>query len=387
MDDDHNATGLGDVTSAGAPSLDRSTPIHIPATPPTRPHARLPRSPSPSAGSGSAPPIGAFSPAELVHSVAEAESLGCNLGPSVQKECEGRIGEIEWFKAPWQRSGAATGRTLWNENGETVRAVVKVPVGYREWFWTTQINRHSEEAGEHCPVPRVLAGGTELNGYDVAWLVVERIKGKPSPGRMSEAQVGLMLDAAARFHAIAAHVKPISEGPAPVHRDWSKLLASARRAAEDNPIPEQHRWLRGIDRVIADLDRFETAWEARPIDTWCHGDLHPGNVICLGKTPGKPRDCMLLDLALVHAGHWLEDALYVERLYWGREHLLDGVDPVEHLVQARLGHGLATSGDVAEIAAARRVLMAVTSPAALARFGDPVYLEAALDRLERGLAG
>jgi len=328
-------------------------------------------------------------------SAQQAEGLGVALGPAVTAACGEHLGEIEWFQSPWQRSGSATGRSVWRDNGTERRAMVKVPVGYREWFWTTRINERSAEAGERCPVPRVLAGGLDLDGYDIAWLVEERVEGAPGAARMSTDDIDRMMDAAARFHAIAPLAAPVVDGKdatgrgpdGPIRRDWHKLLAAARRGAEDNPIPDQDRWLRAIDALAADLARFAEPWEARPIDTWCHGDLHPGNIIRREPANDHEADCMLLDLALVHAGNWIEDALALERLYWGREHLLDGIDLVERLREARRRHGLSGDDPGGHIARARRVLMAATSPAALARFSDPVYLKAALEVLERGLRG
>lgn len=329
-----------------------------------------------------------------VESAERAQILGVALGPALTAACGEHLGEIEWFRSPWQRSGSATGRSVWRENGSERRVVVKVPVGYREWFWTTRINERSAEAGEPCPVPRVMAHGLELDGYDMAWLVEERVDGRPGSARMTPDDVDRMMDAAARFHAIAPVATPIPDGKdgsgrgpdGPIRRDWHKLLAAARRGAEDNPIADQDRWLRAIDALAGDLARFTEPWEARPIDTWCHGDLHPGNLIRREAAADHAADCMLLDLALVHAGHWIEDALALERLYWGREHLLGGIDPVERLGSARRRHGLGSDDPGGQLARARRALMAATSPAALSRFSDPVYLDAALGVLERSVS-
>lgn len=323
----------------------------------------------------------------------QAQSLGVALGPAVVNACEGRLSDIEWFRSPWQRSGSATGRGVWRQDGSERRVMVKVPVGYREWFWTTRLNTCSAETGRPCPVPRVLAHGLELDGYDIAWLVEERLDGRPGSARMDPDEVDRIMDAAARFHAIAPHAAPLADGKdqtgrgpdGPIRRDWAKLLASARRGAQDNPIPGRDRWLRAIAALEPVLDRFTGPWERRPIDTWCHGDLHPGNVIRREAAEDHEADCMLLDLALVHAGSWIEDALDLERLYWGRRHLLGGVDPLERLAEARRRHGLESRDPGGRIAAARRVLMAATSPAALTRFSDPVYLDAALSVLEQGL--
>jgi len=36
--------------------------------------------------------------------------------------------------------------------------------------------------------------------------------------------------------------------------------------------------------------------------------------------------CVLIDLAEAGPGHWVEDGVYLERLFWGRPGLLHGVE-------------------------------------------------------------
>ena len=91
----------------------------------------------------------------------------------------------------------------------------------------------------------------------------------------------------------------------------------------------------------------------------------------------------MIDLARVAPGCWIEDALYLERLCWGREDTLCGVDPVTTLAQARHALGLPADAEDLALADVRRVLMAATSPAFSRTQGDPLYLKAALERLER----
>ena len=147
-------------------------------------------------------------------------------------------------------------------------------------------------------------------------------------------------------------------------------------------------------RVGESLDGLVYRWRSRSMETWCHGALHPGNVLTrhtqthriFGPELTDPvsdlDEGVLIDLGLVHSGHWVEDALYLERLYWGQPEGLGGVDPVAALAQARARLGLrADVGEAEEIAVVRRVLMAATRPAFLTSEGHPEYLAAALDRL------
>lgn len=93
----------------------------------------------------------------------------------------------------------------------------------------------------------------------------------------------------------------------------------------------------------------------------------------------------MIDLALVHSGHWIEDALYLERLFWGQQERLCGVRPVQDLARLRKQRGLNGTEDHGLLANARRVLMAACVPAFLAHEGHPRYVAAALEILERTL--
>jgi hypothetical protein len=124
-------------------------------------------------------------------------------------------------------------------------------------------------------------------------------------------------------------------------------------------------------------------WRARPIDTWCHGDLHGHNAMRRRLREGQAGRCVLIDLALVHPGCWIEDALYLERLFWARRDHLHGVRVVQTLGRFRRELGLATVENASDLANVRRVLMAATAPAFLSTEGHPAHLAAALELLER----
>jgi hypothetical protein len=325
----------------------------------------------------------------------EVESLGVSLGPALHDACGDRLGDIEWFQSPWQKSGAATGRTYWRlPNGRVIDAIVKVPVGYREYYWSTRLGEvdpmwwESSEC-ERLPVPRMLASGTELGGYDVAWLVEEKVAGKPVSRNLDADSLEQVFLAAARFHAHTREIRPAERSERAGEPDWRKLLDRSRTRCRDNEIAEMDDWLRAIDGVDRVLPALVDRWHTRPMDTWCHGDLHPGNVMlregCMQATSranASDRRCgVLIDFSLVHPGHWVEDALYLERMYWGREDRLQGVEPLRCLAEHRLLLGLHADGVDDELADVRRLLMGVTSPAFLNHENDPVYLAAALAKI------
>jgi hypothetical protein len=83
----------------------------------------------------------------------------------------------------------------------------------------------------------------------------------------------------------------------------------------------------------------------------------------------------LIDLAEVRAGHWLEDAIYFERLLWTKPERL-ALKPVKAIAEARKREGL-ENGDYAPIAAARRALLAGTSLAFRSE-QNPGFLHASL---------
>lgn len=335
------------------------------------------------------PPGPVRTPGPTYTTRAEVEALGVSLGPAMHDACGDRLGDIEWFRSPWQRSGAATGFTTWRlPNGQIIDAVVKVPVGYTEYFWTTRLGEvdpmwWDSERCRHLPVPRVLASGTELGGYDVAWVVIERVSGGPISGEMTSHNLDRLFAAAALFHKLTREERPAAKARPRSMPDWPALLDRAAVSCVDNRLEHRERWLRAIEAVRRGLPRLVEIWNARTMDTWCHGDLHPGNVIIrCDKTCPEDRCGVLIDLALVHPGHWVEDALYLERMYWGRESQLGGVEPVEALARHRLSLGLHADDLDHKIADARRVLMGVTSPAFLNQERSPTYLEAAIRRVE-----
>jgi hypothetical protein len=197
-----------------------------------------------------------------------------------------------------------------------------------------------------------------------------------------------LLRATAEWYALAAELRDASEAEGRSKEDWAALVARGREAVKDNDLPEGQRWNEALRQVGRILPRLVAAWEARAINTWCHGDLHPGNAMrrkigADGHQNGGGERCVLIDLALVHPGHWVEDALYLERLYWAKPELLFGVRPVTALAKFRRDMGLEARDDYGTLAQVRRALMAATVPAFLEHEGHPRYVHAALETLER----
>lgn len=300
---------------------------------------------------------------------------------------------MRWFHALWQHGGAGTGYSEWTTaGGATIECVVKLPVSYAEYAWSKRLGLvHERDWGSpdalNLPTPRVLAGGFELGAYDFAWLVMERFVGQPlGVGQPGKSDLWELFETTAEFHA-AAVLERALEAPRPGEvRDWDGLIERGLRQVETGSIADAGRWRAALERTQAALPGLLARWDGRPMDTWCHRDVHTHNAMRRGGGDGRRGKVALIDLARVAPGCWVEDALYLERLCWGREEALCGVDPVKTLAQTRTGLGLPVDeGDLA-LADLRRVLMAATSPAFSRTQGDPVYLRAALGRLE-GLFG
>lgn len=320
------------------------------------------------------------------------DSLAPALEPALLRMCDGRLSKLEWFRSTWQSGGASTGfGTYTTDDGVSHPVCVKLPVGPGEYRWTTgACEQHLREApGDEAGLPtlRVFAHGTELGGYDLAWLIVERLTGPSLANDPSETCIQDLLRTTARWYALAERIRPIDGAQPPPPPDWGAQLHKAREALKNSSIEEPQHWNRVLKDVHRVLDRLSERWAKRPINTWCHGDLHPGNV--MRRSPaaadnGAPGPCVLIDLALVHAGHWVEDAVYLERLHWHRPEALHGVKPVQALAKARRELGLphAEGEDHGLLANTRRVLMAATTPAFLHREGHPKYVRAALEKLE-----
>lgn len=309
----------------------------------------------------------------------DVSSLAHMLEPVLHRECDGRLGPITWFKSAWSSSGSATGTATWTDSRGTFEAIVKLPLGPAEYRWTTELGNPEIKA----PTPRVFAFGSELNGYDLAWIVEERVKGEPIPPRMKAVDVRQVLVAAADFHDCALRVRP--EVDSPKSLDWEGTLSKARDVCHAYAIAEPQRWNEAIKHVVKLLPKLLSRWNARPLNCWCHGDLHPGNVLRLASPRDDTHACVIIDLAMVHPGHWVEDAVYLERQYWAAPEFLHGVKPVTELASLRRARGQKVDPEYPDFANIRRVLMAAVSPAFTDREGHPRYLRAALETLESTL--
>ncbi|HCT44196.1 MAG: hypothetical protein CMJ35_11465 [Phycisphaerae bacterium] len=324
----------------------------------------------------------------------DGQSLASTLEPILHHACRGHLGPVSWFKADWQHGGAGTGYATWRlktSTGKTreIPCVVKMPIGYTEYFWTKRLGLIRPDEWDSpdsmsLPTPRVLAAGFELGGYDLAWIVMERFSNPPIAMERTDSALWAMFETAAEFHAAAILERAIEPERSPRAPNWARLIEDGREAVCNNAIPDAQQWDEWLAKTQRYLDDLTAMWQRRPIDTWCHHDLHPHNAMRRQiDDPNLHGHCTLIDLALIAPGCWIEDALYMERLFWGREDQLCGIDPLGTLTSTRRAIGLPANDDEIALADVRRVLMAASAPAFLRTEGDPVYLKAARTTLER----
>ena len=299
-----------------------------------------------------------------------AESLRSHL----IEACGGRLGVISWFRADWQRGGAATGRATWRRNdGSTRDIIVKVPVGPRELYWTRQLQRG--DGKPPATVAHLLASGRTLGPYDLAWMVIEALPVGPLGLHWEDTHVGRIAEAVTRLHSETA-AYPVDRALV-AREDWSQTLLRAGQTLRNNTLEKSRDWKRLQKRVRRSLDDLVHRWRQRPLEHLVHGDLHLANAMCRSDDANAP--VILIDLAEVRPGHWVEDAVYLERQLWSRSHRL-ALAPVKTMRAARRAAGLEVRDDDHTLADIRRLLMASTAPAFLRTEGHPKHLRACLDQ-------
>jgi len=308
----------------------------------------------------------------------DQRTLAASLVPSLNEALDDRLSEVTWFKADWQRGGAATGTAaLTLDDGTVTPVVLKLPVVERERRWMTRLNAPDEV---DPPTPRVFGSGDSIAGYDLAWLVMERFTHGPLGLHWHEDHVKRTAEAAARFHQ-AAVAFPVDRGPNV--EPWDELVAESLESVRVNQLQDDREWIAALKALKPRLNELVTEWRARDVKQWLHGDLHLANA--MSRHSSDAGSVTLIDLAEVHAGHWLEDAVYLERQLWARPERLAVAKPVRAVAAARRKRGLPVEEDYPRLAAIRRLLLAASAPKFIKSEGHPAHLAACLEHLARAL--
>ena len=306
--------------------------------------------------------------------------LAASLEPVLGEACEGRLREVTWFRTDWQRGGAATGRARWTDATGSRAVLVKMPLHPRELRWLRSLGdadcRH---------VPEFVAGGETLGGYDLAWAVIEFLPHGPLALDWRPRFVDAIAEAVAGF-STAASAHPA--GSLGGDEGWPDLIDRSRRKVKESKPPRAKEWNRLLRECARGLEPLLEEWRGRTPVEWIHGDLHPGNAMtrrAIEPDGDVPIEVCLIDFAEVRPGHWVEDAIYLERLHWGRPDRLEGHPPLRSIARARKAAGLDNGGDHPRLAAIRRLLMAAAAPAYARTEGTPAHLEACLEHMEHSL--
>ena len=161
-------------------------------------------------------------------------SLASSLEPVLKQQTENRLGDVHWFRTDWQRSGAATGFATWNgEDGEQTEVVVKLPVIQKELFWTKRMQNSVGVA------PRLFASAEQINGYDLAWIIIERFPVGPLGKKWDDSHISRIADAAARFSSSTTNFPLDQEGR---KENWGILLKRAKKSIRENHIENESQW-------------------------------------------------------------------------------------------------------------------------------------------------
>jgi len=298
--------------------------------------------------------------------------FGAELAKVLPQTCGGKLKDIHWFRTDWQRGGALTGYAMWQDDDQQDRpVVVKLPVPPAERSWLA----HLDSVGGVAP--KLYAHGEAVGDYDFAWVVMERLPYGPLSDSWGGSAFDLMIEAMGRFYAAAefAPRKSRSSG-----RDWRAIVERARQSVHRHNLVHEQRWNKALKHAQRNLKDWLTIWDDRPTDQWCHGDMHLANAMTRQPAPQGP--ALLFDYAMCHQGHWVEDAVYYEHLFWARRERLQGRKLCSMLARQRKKLGLQVHPDWAKWAQVQRVFLAMGTPASLAHDGDPMHVEAALVVLE-----
>ena len=297
--------------------------------------------------------------------------FGASLEPVLREACAGRLSHVNWFRTSWQRGGALTGYATFVDSVGPHPVVAKLPVTPRERQWLIRLQDGPDVA------PRLYAHGEGLGGYDMAWVVMERLPYGPLGPTWQGREFDLLVEAAGRFYQTTGAI-PVDE--APPQRDWAHLFDRARANLKTHDLADEQRWKNAFKDVYQKLKDWLKIWNNRPTNAWCHGDLHLANA--LSRLPSPDGPAVLIDFAEVHAGNWIEDATYFEHLFWARRQKLGGRKLCSQIAHERKKCGLPVDPDWPRLASIRRALLAMSTPALLQYDGDPHHVRAALEVLE-----
>ena len=165
--------------------------------------------------------------------------------------------------------------------------------------------------------------------------------------------------------------------------DWLHALETAKQHVKDHDLPNPQQWKNALKKTKRHLKEILQIYNSRLLTDTCHGDLHFGNALTNSPPPNGP--AILIDYAQVYTGNWIQDAVNLEYLNWSSPDRIKKYNIPKSIAKLRRDLNLPVSKDWAKHAQSLRLLYAMTTPASLDNFANPIHLTHALSTLETGL--
>ncbi|QDU32823.1 hypothetical protein KS4_08590 [Poriferisphaera corsica] len=324
--------------------------------------------------------------------------FGSHLEPIIKQTLSPNLGDIHWFRTDWQRGGALTGFSTWTTpDKQSHDVVIKLPVPPCERHWLAHLQAYADQNPTEPPIaPRLFAHGESLGSHDLSYVVIQRLPHGPLNHKWQGHEFDLLTDVASRFYKATANHPLLGE---PLHRDWRQVFSLAQKHVKNHSLPKQleKRWAKVFKKTKKKLPEWIKIWDDRPINGWNHGDLHLRNVLTFNPPPSQTTPpasnqnksiantfsgAVLIDFAEVRVGHWTEDAVYFEHLYWAARDRLQGRKLCKMIAHARKLAGFTLDPHWPRFAQTKRNLLAMSTPAMLQHDGGFHHLQACLEVLE-----
>lgn len=304
------------------------------------------------------------------------DAFGAILHHGLLRLHDGRLRDLNWFRTDWQRGGALTGYAVYdNDAGEACDVVVKIPVPPQERDWLIRTQPEAHEFGDIAP--KLYAYGDSVGTFDFAWLIMEKLKHGPMDHHWNGAEFDMLVETICKFYAVSKAHPVKAEAK---EQDWEGLIERSRKKVKEQYPQHAQTWNQLMKRARKKMKKILRVWGERDLNHWRHGDVHLGNAMTREPAPAGP--ALIFDFALARTGHWVEDAVYFEHLYWADPDRLGGRELVKMFAAGRKQYGLKVGAKYPLYADIRRVMLAATAPVSVMGAGNIRFIQAAMERLE-----
>ena len=299
------------------------------------------------------PPLFSFGDPMLQH---EHRSLAAALEPELRDACRGHLGDDLLVHhrpgpTPAQEPGSRPGPIQGSRPDRVCRqAPRRIPRVLLDQKASGSSTARTGNAPPPSPSrPRsVLAGGYELGGLRLRVDRDGEVQ-KPTTSRPPSMRIRALRD--------LRDLRRVPRTRPPPGRSSIPTLTPKDPDYQRRDSTRAHRAMSSQPRDGRSADRWTSRPRTGPVTTSTPSSIDgrigtstPGATTisthatrCAGSrhNPEVAPRCALIDLALVAPGCWIEDALYLERLFWGHEEALSAAStPCNELAQCRASLGL-----------------------------------------------